>query len=149
MLYWRRPLLIVFMTACGVSLLMNGYLSVHILGSAALYWSLLPLTGFLGLFAAERRLPEASRVDDFFRGYQPWMIWLTAAAAFAGVNPGPLDFWFWEITAVAALLASSWLDYRFFGEWKKFAVSRTVSAVLWAAVFAGSWLWSEIAWRLG
>lgn len=148
MLYWRRPLLIVFMTTCGISLLTNGYLTLHIFGSAAIYWSLLPLTGFLGLCAAERRWPEAQRAHDFFRSYWPWMIWLTGASAYASVNMGPAGYWFWEIAAVAALFASSWLDYRFFGHWKKFAVFRFVSLTVWAAIFAGSWLWSEIAWRL-
>lgn len=136
------------MTTCGSSLLTNGYLTLHILGSAAFYWSLLPLTGFLGLWAAEGHWPEAGRVHGFFRSYWPWMIWLTGAAAYAGANLGPAGYWFWEIAAIAALLASSWLDYRFFGHWRRFAVFRVVSLTLWAGIFAGSWLWSEIAWRL-
>lgn len=148
MLTWRRPLLLVLMTTCGSSLLTSGYLTLHILGSAALYWSLLPLTGLLGLVVADREWPEAERADRFFRGYWPWMVWLTGASIFASANMTPADDWFWEIAAVVAFVASSWLDYRFFGDWRKFAVFRVVSFLSWFGIFAASWPWSEIAWRL-
>lgn len=143
-LYWRRPLLIVLMTTCGASLLTRGYVTLHILGSAAVYWSLLPFSGFLGLLATDRRWPEPQRVHDFFRGYLPWMIWLTLAIA---INQ-PAAYLFWEITAVAAFVASGWFDRRLFANGWKYTVFRAVSILLWFTVFVFSWPWSEIAWRL-
>jgi hypothetical protein len=132
------------MTTCGASLLTRGYVTLHILGSASIYWSLLPFTGFLALLTADRGWPSPKRVDDFFCGYLPWMIWLTAAIAID--RPGA--YVFWEITAVIAFLASGWLDRRLFATWWKYAVFRLVSILLWFGIFGFSWPYSEAAWRL-
>jgi hypothetical protein len=143
--------LVVLITTCAVSLLTNGYLTLHLLGSASLYWSLLPLTTLAGLAAADRRWPEPRRVHDYFRSYLPWVVWLTAASAyFAAGTRGSMvtDFVIWEIAAVLALLAAWWMDWRFFANGLQFAVSRAVSLVLWIAIFAAEWPWSEFAWRL-
>ena len=61
----------------------------------------------------------------------------------------PAAFTFWEASAAIVLLWSGWIDYRFFGSVQKLALHRTVSWTLFVAIFAGAWIWNEIAWRTG
>src|ERR1700691_1611930 len=65
-LYWRRPLLVVLILCSGISLLVTGRFSLHVVGSTAIYWSFLPLVEIAGLAAVQRRWPEARVVDRFF-----------------------------------------------------------------------------------
>ena len=128
-------------------MLASGKLSLHLLGSTAIYWSFVPLTGIVGLAAVERRLPGAGAIDRFFAGYAPWLLWMTAFAAFtsiAGPVMRPADYLFWEIAAGCVLLWSCWIDYRFFGSLWKLALHRAVSWTLFGTIFAGAWIWTEI-----
>ena len=152
-LFWRRPLLVVLIFCCGISLMTTGRLSLHLVGSTAIYWSFLPLVEIVGLVAVLRGWPDARVADRFFMGHGPWLLFMIAFAAYASSPAAaigtPAVFTFWEVTAVAVLLWSCWIDYRLFGSVRKLAVHRAVSWTLFAAIFAGSWVWNEIAWRLG
>jgi hypothetical protein len=152
-LYWRRPLLLLLILCSGISLLVTGRFSMHVTGSTALYWSLLPLVEIAGLAAVQRGWPEARAVDRFFMGHGPWLLFIIAFAAYGSSEAGavgtPAGFTFWETAAVAVLLWSGWIDYRFFASVKKLALQRAVSWTLFAAIFAGSWIWMEIGRRLG
>jgi hypothetical protein len=152
-LYFRRPLLLLLILCSTISLLITGHFSLHMTGSTAIYWSFLPLVEIAGLAAAERRWPEARTVDRFFMGYGPWLLFLIAFAAYgssaAGALGTPGEFTFWEAAAVAMLLWSGWIDYRFFGSARKLLLHRAVSWTLFATIVAGSALWLEISRRLG
>jgi hypothetical protein len=143
-LYWRRPLLLLLILCSGISLLTTGHFSLHVIGSTAIYWSLLPLIEIAGLAAVQRGWPEARAVDRFFMGHGPWLMFIIAFTAYgsssAGAVQGPDVFTFWVVAAVAVLLWSCWIDYRFFASVGKLALHRAVSWTLFAAIFAGSWL---------
>jgi hypothetical protein len=152
-LFWRRPLLFVLVFCGGISLMTAGRLSLHLVGSPAIYWMFLPVVEIAGLVAAQRGRLEARLVDRFFTGHGPWFLFIIAFAAYASspssvvMTPTTLNLW---VLAVAfVLLWSCWIDYRFFDSVRKLATHRAVSWTLFAAIFAGSWLWNEIAWRLG
>jgi hypothetical protein len=124
-----------------------------VVGSTAIYWSLVPLAGIAGLAAAGRRWPDTDTVDRFFAGYRPWLLLLIGLAAY-GSTPqwaigSPAAFRFWGVAAGCALLWSGWIDYRFFGSLRKLALHRAVSWTLIAIVLVGSSLYVEIAQRLG
>lgn len=152
-LYWRRPLLLVLILCSGISLLTTGRLSLRVTGSTAIYWSFFPLVEIAGLAAVERGWPEPRVVDRFFVGYGPWLLFIVAFTAYgssaAGAVGTPSVFTFWEATAVAVLLWSCWIDYRFFASARKLLLHRAVSWTLFAAIFAGSGIWMEIGRRLG
>ncbi len=152
-LYWRRPLLMVLILCSGISLLTTGRFSLPLVGSTAIYWSFLPLVEIAGLAAAQRRWPEARMVDRFFMGHGPWLLFIIAFAAYCSSPTGavgtPAMFTFWGTIAVAVLLWSCWIDYRFFASVGKLLLHRAVSWSLFAAIFAGSWLWMEAGERLG
>ena len=145
----RRPLLVVLILCCGISVLASGRLSLHLLGSTAIYWTFVPLTGMVGLAAVERPWPAAATVDRFFAGYAPWLLWMTAFTAFVSTGSnmvmGPDAYLFWELAACAVLLWSCWIDYRFFGSAWKLALHRAVSWTLFGTIFAGAWIWTELA----
>lgn len=147
---WRRPLFTVLIFSCCISLLTQSRLSLHIVGSTAIYWSLVPFTAIAGLAAVQRGWPKAQAVDRFFVGYAPWLLWMIAFAIYGpGAVGTPAAFTFWEVAAAVVLLWSCWIDYRFFGSAGKLLLHRAVSWTLFTAIFAGSWIWVEIAERLG
>jgi hypothetical protein len=139
-LYWRRPLLLLLILCSGISLLATGRFSLHVVGSAAIYWSLLPLAEIVGLAAVRRKWPEAPVVDRFFTGHGPWLLFIIAFAAFGSAAVLNL----WVAAAVAVLMWSCWIDYRFFASVGKLVLHRAVSWTLFAMFFAGSWMWMEI-----
>jgi hypothetical protein len=144
-LYWRRPLLELLMLCAGISLLVTGRFSLHMVGSSAIYWSFLPLAEILGLAAAERRWPDAVTVDRFFIGHGPWFLFLIAFAAF-GSRPSTLGPWI--AAAGGAVLWSCWIDYNFFGGVGKLVLNRIVTWTPFVVIFAGSWARMAIEGRL-
>src|SRR5262245_60988506 len=152
-LFWRRPLLFVLVFCCGISLMTAGRLSLHLVGSPAIYWMFLPVVEIAGLAAVHRGRVDARLVDRFFTGHGPWFLFIIAFAAYAsapsGVIETPRVLTFWALTLAFVLSWSCWIDYRFFGSVRKLSIHRAVSWTLFATIFAGSWLWNEIAWRLG
>jgi hypothetical protein len=152
-LYWRRPLLELLILCSAISLLVTGRFSLHATGSSAIYWSFLPLVEIAGLAAVQRGWPAARVVDRFFMGHGPWLLFIIAFAADVswssrGVRT-PVEFAFWEATAVAVLVWSCWIDYRFFGSARRLILHRAVSWTLFAMIFAGSWMRMEIGRGLG
>ena len=151
-LHWRRPLIVALTLSTSISLLTSGHFSLHLVGSAAIYWAFVPLVQIAGLVAVWRAWPEPRVVDRYFTGHGPWLLWMIAFAAYnssAGAVDSPVAFTCWEATAAAVLVWSCWIDYRFFGSIQKLALHRAVSWTLFAGIFAGTSIWNEIAWRLG
>jgi len=152
-LLWRRPLFVLLILCCSFSLMTSGRLSLHLVASTAIYWSFLPLVQILGLIAVERGHLKAGTIDRFFMGHGPTLLLVTAFAAWtsstAGIVLSPASVDFWALTAAAMLLWSCWIDYRFFNSFRKLAIQRAISWTLFSVIFMGSWLWNEIAWRLG
>jgi hypothetical protein len=152
-LYWRRPLFVVLIMCCAISLMTAARLSLHLVASTAIYWSFLPLVEIAGLAAVERGHLKAGTVDRFFMGHGPWLLFMTIFAAYVSSPEGLVlsssVFNLWVGVAAAVLVWSCWIDYRFFNSLRKLVVQRAVSWTLFASIFMGSWLWNEIAWRLG
>jgi hypothetical protein len=152
-LYWRRPILLLFILCSAISLLTTGRFSLHVTGSTAIYWSLLPLIEIAGLAAVERRWPEARTVDRFFMGFGPWLLFFVAFAAYGSSGAialaTPRAFTFWEAAAAVVLVWSGWIDYGFFASVRKLLVHRAVSWTLFGAIFAGSDLWMLVSRGLG
>lgn len=81
-LAWKRPILTTLVFACGISLLTESRLSLHLVGSTALYWSFVPLCGLLGLAAVQRAWPDPALIDRFFWTYGPWLFFLIGFSTF-------------------------------------------------------------------
>src|SRR5215510_7729757 len=98
-LFWRRPLFVLLVVCCSLSLMTSAKLSLHLVASTAIYWSFLPLVAILGLMAAERDHLTADIVDRFFTGYGPTMFFVVAFAFYVStpegvvLSPGVLNFW--------------------------------------------------------
>jgi len=146
-------LFVLLVLCCSFSLMTSAKLSLHLVASTAIYWSFLPLVAILGLMAAERGHLKPGMVDRFFTGYSPTLLFVLAFAVYVSspegvvLSPGMLNLWL--AIAIIVLMWSCWIDYRFFGSVRKLVIQRVVSWTLFAAIFMGSWLWNEIAWRLG
>ena len=151
--FWRRPLFVLLILCCAMSLMTATRLSLHLVASTAIYWSFLPMVEILGLAIAERGRLKASMIDRFFMGHGPSLLYVTAFTAYVSVpsrmlfTPSSLNLW--VLIAAAGLLWSCWIDYRFFQSLRKLAIQRAASWTLFSVIFMGSWLWNEIAWRLG
>lgn len=152
-LAWKRPILTTLLFSCGISLLTESRLSLHLVGSTAIYWTFLPLCGLLGLAAVHRGWPDPAFMDRFFLTYRPWLLFVIAFAAVGSSPEGtlmtPASFTFWEIYACFTLLWSCWIDYHFFGSAQSLAIQRVFSWGPFIAIFAGSWVWQETAQALG
>jgi len=131
----------------------EGRLSLHLVGSPAIYWMFLPIVEIAGLVAVYRGRLESQTVDRFFTGHGPWLLFIIVFAAYASSPSAAVvtlnELTFGAIAVAVVLFWSCWIDYRFFGSIRKLAAHRSVSWTLFAAIFAGSWLWNEVAWRLG
>jgi hypothetical protein len=103
---FRRPLLVAVVLGCVTSLITFPGITLRLAGPATLSWSFVPLAEVLGLAVAcageGRRLPFGRKVDLFFMGYLPWLLWLTGIA---------ITFSFLSTARAFALLDSVWLDW--------------------------------------
>src|SRR5262245_57713598 len=115
----RRPLLVAFVLGCAVSLMTSGRLTLRLAAPATVYWSFIPLLGIAGLALVARRRMSARLVDEFFAGYLPWVLWLTAFSGVWAFLP-PVDAFghsgypfVWELAAVVAAAWAGFLDFRF------------------------------------
>jgi hypothetical protein len=116
----RRPLLVAFVLGCSVSLMTSGRVTLRLAGPATVYWSFVPLAGIAGLAVVSGRRLHAETIDEFFRGYLPWMLLIVAFAALWAFIPAPVAFartddpLVWEGLAVVPLVWSSRTDLHFF-----------------------------------
>src|SRR5262245_48318801 len=81
----KRPLFMTFLLGCMVSFLTARTLTLRVIGPAMIYWSFVPLIQIAALAAVCRRDRQSTRfselIDSFFKGYSPWLFWLTGVCA--------------------------------------------------------------------
>lgn len=120
---FRRPLLVAVVLGCVTSLITFPGITLRLAGPAALSWSFVPLAEVLGLAVAcagdGARVGFGRKVDLFFMGYLPWLLWLTGiATTFSFLSTArafALLDWLWLGWAGAIVIAwSAWIDFCFF-----------------------------------
>ncbi len=117
---FRRPLLVAVVLGCVTSLITFPGITLRLAGPAALCWSFVPLAEVLGLAVAcageGARVGFGRKVDLFFMGYLPWLLWPTGiATTFSFLSTARafvlLD-WLWLGWAGAIVIAwSAWIDF--------------------------------------
>jgi hypothetical protein len=164
----RRPLLLLLFIGCAVSFLTSHILTLRLVLPGAINWSFVPAVEIGALAVVCRRdrrtvlFPQL--IDSFFRGYRPWMLWLSGICAiWCLLSPAakPLD---WSISvawldggAVVAIAWSLYIDFCFFRsvlQRNRFRAARdlTLQRLLsWSpimAVVAAPTIWSDVMGRL-
>jgi hypothetical protein len=121
----RRPLLLLFLLGCVVSLQASNRLSARLIADGILSFAFIPVFELLSLAIvyrrAARRVPFAKAVDMFFAGNAPWVYWLLVFVAIRAVQtPEQATAWpvWWQWTVMLSLLApiawTSYVDLQFF-----------------------------------
>jgi hypothetical protein len=108
---------------CVTSLLTFSGLTLRLAAPGTFYWSFVPLAEVLALAVAcagERgRVPFRTKVDLFFTGHLPWLLWLTGLAATFSFLPAAQAFaltdslWLY-CAAPVVIVWSAWIDFCFF-----------------------------------
>jgi hypothetical protein len=163
---WRKPLLVAFVLGCTMSLITSASLTLRLAGSAAVYWSCVPLAETAALAAvcwrAGRPRSFGRTVDLFFAGHGPWLFWLIGMSAIWSFAPPIQAFFFTRVWLFGAgtmvIVWSAYIDFCFF----RFAMGRNparagrdlllqrlVSWTMIVAIFGGPAIPPEIAARLG
>jgi len=162
----RRPLFVAFLLGCAISLFTTRSLTLRLVGPATIYWSFVPLAEIIALAAVGWREPHAlsfaRRIDLFFTGHGPWLLWLIGLSAIWSFFLPAEAF---SLTRVwlygAAALAVAWsacIDFCFFrfvlgrsraGAGRDLLLHRAISWSLIIAIFGAPAIWPEIAARFG
>src|SRR6185369_14477032 len=107
----RRPLLLLFVFGCVVSLQASNRLSARLILDGIISFAFIPFFEVLSLAIvyrrAPRRVPLARAVDAFFVANAPWLVWLLLFVVVRSVQTpvqataGPV---WWQVTALLSLL---------------------------------------------
>ncbi len=163
----RRPLALLFVCGCVVSLWTSGRLSLRLVADGMVSLCFVPLFQ-LAAFAlvyrrAARSLPFADAADAFFAGNRPWLLFLAAFAALRSLMTAqqagapPLLLWrLVQVTIVSVIVWSAAVDRRYFRDVLSGPADATRDliwqrAIGWTAslgYFYGIALWPEIAGRI-
>ena len=161
----RRPLFMVFLLGCLVSLVTAGSLSLRLFAAGALnawFVPLLEIGVLAGLWRGRRTMPFPRTVDLFFMGHGPWVLWLLvmcaiwtfAAPAGAFLLTGR---WMWWLLGVA-IVWSAYIDFCFLRFVLRESAARAGGSLLvlrlitWGVglvIFGGGSLWPETVRKLG
>ena len=119
----RRPLLLLLVIGCFVSIEASGRLSVRLILDGAVSFAFVPLVeiGSLALVARTRRVAFGMAVDLFFGSDVPWLLWIVAMIAFRAVEspllavapPRPL-FWAMVASILPVAVWTARLDLQLF-----------------------------------
>jgi hypothetical protein len=117
----KRLLLLSFLLGCAVSVLASGRFTPRLIADGMLSFAFVPACELAG-FAASRQLFGArgrfgDDGDRFLRGNWPWLTWMLVISAFAAVSSPDAGFNGFNaviLGAVFPIVASIWIDYRFF-----------------------------------
>jgi hypothetical protein len=117
--HWlARPLLVLLIYGCGVSVMAAGRLTARLLLPAMVYATFVPLLQMASIAVTCRGAPGFRRaVDLFFVGHAPWSLWVLGTAAMWGLFPPVTAYAHagaWRATALVALGWSCYIDYWFF-----------------------------------
>jgi hypothetical protein len=160
-LWLRGPTFIAVILGCCISLLVSAALNLSLALSTAFCWTFVPLAELVALQfvigSSTPELPRARRVDLFFAGHTPWLIWIALlgmAGAFLPLTEIVEVSARWMLASgVVALVWSLWIDYQFFrvvcgasrtAALGKLLVQRLISWTLVIAVFAYGSFWQSV-----
>lgn len=156
----RRPVFMVFLLGCLVSLVTAGTLNPRLFAAGALNGLFVPLLeiGVLaGVWRSRRALPFLRTVDLFFMGHGPWVLWLLVMCAI-WVFASPFQAFYltgrgmWFLLGVVAVW-SGYIDFCFLRyvlrESAKKAVGslmilRVITWTVGLVIFGGGSLWPEM-----
>ena len=163
----RRPLFLLFVCGCVVSIWTSGRFSLRLVADGMVSFAFIPVFQILS-FAATYRLALranglAPAADRFFAGDRPWLIWLLGFAALrvlltpaqAGARPWPV--WYGvQIAIVLVILWAARVDYAFFQRTAPdsrhavtgLIVQRAISWTCSLVYFFGIAVWPDIAGRI-
>jgi len=161
--WWRRPLVLLLVLACGVSLFAAQRVTPRIIVDAAIGFAFIPMSEAAGLaivWARQRSLlPFARCLDVFFVGNAPWLVWLITITALASVAwPAYWDFRWFLMSLVPPIVWSAWLDIVFLrvvlgqprgAVIRSLLVQRAVAWLLAFVYFLGIAEWPDLAGLLG
>jgi hypothetical protein len=164
----RRPLRLLFVCGCVVSLWASGRLSARLIADGAISFAFLPVFSLAALAAVYRRSPRrisfARAADLFIVANAPWLLWLVAFAALRAVESPmqaaapPIALWpALELSLVAVAAWSAYVDRHFFrevlpnpaGSARDLLLQRAIGWSCSVAYFFGIAIWPEIAGRIG
>jgi len=160
---WRaaqRPLFIVFLLGCLVSLVTAGALSLRLFADGAinaLFVPLLEISVLAALWRGKRTIRFAETVDLFFMGHGPWVLYLlifSSIWAFASpVRAFVLTArWMWLLLG-GVIVWSGYIDFCFLRHvlresalraWGKLLVLRVITWGVGLEIFGGGSLWPEM-----
>jgi hypothetical protein len=161
----RRPVFMVFLLGCLVSLVTAGSLSLRLFAAGALNALFVPLLEIAvlgGLWRIRRTIPFSRAVNLFFMGHGPWVMWLLVMCAIwtfaspvqAYVLTGR---WMWSLLGVV-LFWSAYIDFCFLRYVLRESLERASGSLLmlrvitWGVgleIFGGGSLWPEMVRELG
>lgn len=152
----RRPLFLSFVLGCTISLVTFPGLTLRLAGPSTVYWSFVPLVEILAfaVVSGSINLPFSRKVDLFFTGHLPWLLWLAClSCAFSFLSPGSAFamsiVWLYGVAPVV-MVWSLWIDFCFYrsvaGDSSGVALRRLLLQRLlsWGAIaliFFGSVTW--------
>jgi hypothetical protein len=164
----RRPLELLFLIGCAVSMWASGRLSVRLIADGMVSFAFVPAFQILSFAAIYRRLRDgvafAPAADLFFATDWRWRSWLVAIAALrlaltpmqAGAPP-ELLFRAVQASVVGVIAWSAYADYRFFLDRmsrpresvRALVLQRAVSWMCSLVYFYGIAVWPVIVDRFG
>jgi hypothetical protein len=156
-----RPLLLLFVLGCVVSLIASGRLSVRLIVDGSFSFAFLPaccVAGFAIVYFVRRERPVAfgRALDLFFIGQMPWLIWLIVFASVGAiVEPRRMGPWLrrLEWSVIVPFVWTAIIDFHFFREVMGRAPGAAVRdlvlyrAIAWGAAtlyFFGIAIWYEV-----
>jgi hypothetical protein len=164
----RRPLRLLFVCGCVVSLWASGRLSARLIADGVVSFAFLPVFSLAALAVVYRRSPRrvsfAQAADLFLVANAPWLLWLVAYAALralespmhAAAPPLALS-WMIELSLIVAAAWSAYVDLHFFREVLPHPAGSARALILQRAIgwscsvvyFFGIAIWPEIVGRIG
>ncbi|MGA7379451.1 MAG: hypothetical protein WBX03_01255 [Terriglobales bacterium] len=156
----QRPLFMVLLLGCLVSLVTAGSVSLRLLAAGAisgLFVPLLEIGVLAGLWRGRRTSSFPRAVDLFFMGHGPWVVYLLIFSAIWAFASPILAFvltgrWMWFLLGVV-FLWSAYVDFCFMRyvlrerrsrACAKLLVLRVITWGIGLEIFGGGSLWPEI-----
>lgn len=164
----KRPLFVAFVLGCTVSLLTARALTLRLVVPTMVYWSVVPLIEIAALAAVCRRdrrdMPILNLMDAFFKGSNPWLLWLVGLCAIGSFLSPAAKAGDWSVSiawllggGAVALVWSLAIDFWFFRSVlqrsrphavRDLALHRCISWPLILALIGGPTIWSTMTGRL-
>lgn len=165
----RRPLLLLFMLGCGLSIQASGRVSVRLIVDGAVSFAFVPafeLASLAIVYArGPRDVPFARAVDLFFVSNAPWLLWIVAFSTLRSLQTprqatAPAIWLLWTVE-LSMLLIAAWaarIDIHFFrhvlprpaaSPVRDLILQRTIGWLWTLLYFFGLATWPEIVGRIG